>query len=68
MGWDVFNIKSVLLKVIAIIIVSYIIIKTLGTCKLTCFLATGLPYSEGNKIFNWKYTFHNVFSKKNRKD
>lgn len=63
-GWEVEGIISVGVKMGGIILICCIILKTLATCKITCFLATGVSFLKANETFNWRYTIHKFLKKR----
>ena len=62
-GWEVTGVLTVFMKTAVIVILCYLVIKTLATIKPICFLASGVPYSTANESFNWRYTIRKLNSR-----
>lgn len=62
-GWEVTGVLIVFMKTAVIVILCYLVIKTLATIKPICFLASGVPYSTANESFNWRYTIRKLNSR-----
>lgn len=57
LGFPALSAPQVLAMTVAVLVLAYLIVKTLATIKPLCFLFTGLSYKEACRTCNWVYTF-----------
>ena len=57
LGFPALTAPQVLALTLSVLILAYLLTKTLATVKPVCFLFTGLSYREACRTCNWVYTF-----------
>lgn len=59
-GFPDLSAPQVLALTLTVLVIAYLLTKTLATIKPLCFLCTGLPYAEACRTCNWVYTFRSL--------